>query len=127
MSKEFKIKKCTKCGALVKVLEDCTCENCGIKCCGEQMKELVPNSVDAAFEKHVPTYEISDGKLVIKVNHVMEEDHFIEWISIVCDDKEITKYFNPGEEAILTHCKYKPGTIIYSYCNKHGLWKIEVE
>ena len=31
---------CEKCGALVKVLIDCTCENCGIRCCGEMMKEI---------------------------------------------------------------------------------------
>ncbi len=31
---------CEKCGALVKVLIDCTCENCGIKCCGSTMKEI---------------------------------------------------------------------------------------
>ena len=126
MSKELIIKKCLKCGALVKVLEDCTCENCGIKCCGEEMKALVPNSVDAAFEKHVPTYEIKDGKIFIKVNHVMEEDHYIEWVSIVFDHKEVTTYFEPGKEAV-AHCKYVPGSTIYAYCNKHGLWKAEVE
>lgn len=31
---------CAKCGALVNVLIDCTCENCGIKCRGETMKEI---------------------------------------------------------------------------------------
>ena len=31
---------CEKCGAMVKVLIDCTCQNCGIKCCGETMKEI---------------------------------------------------------------------------------------
>ena len=126
MSKELKIKKCLKCGALVKVLEDCTCENCGIKCCGEEMKELVPNSVDAAVEKHVPTYEVKDGKIFVKVNHVMEEDHYIEWISIVFDGKETITYFKPGDEPI-THCKYVPSSTIYAYCNTHGLWKKEVE
>ena len=35
-----KIVLCEKCGAMVKVLIDCTCANCGIKCCGEQMKEI---------------------------------------------------------------------------------------
>ena len=124
--KDFIIKKCTKCGATVKVFKDCTCENCGIKCCGEQMKELIPNSVDASAEKHVPTYEIKDEKIYVKVNHVMEEDHYIEWISIVNDKKEITIYFKPGEEPSI-HCKYIPGTVIYAYCNKHGLWKKEVE
>ena len=35
-----KIVICEKCGAMVKVLIECTCENCGIKCCGEVMKEI---------------------------------------------------------------------------------------
>ncbi len=124
--KELVIKRCGKCGAMVKVLEDCNCDNCGIQCCGEPMETLIPNSVDAAVEKHVPTYEIKDGKILVKVNHVMEEDHYIEWISIVFEDKTVTKYLKPGEEAT-THCKYVPGSVVYAYCNKHGLWKVDVE
>lgn len=126
MSKEFKIKQCAKCGAIVKVLEDCKCDGCGIQCCGEKMKELIPNSVDAAIEKHVPTYEVKEGKIYVKVNHVMEEEHYIEWISIVFGEKECTTYLEPGKDAI-AHCKYVPGATIYAYCNKHGLWKIEVK
>ena len=120
------VKKCLKCGATVKVLEDCSCENCGIKCCGDQMVKLEPNSVDAAFEKHVPTYEIKDGRVFVRVNHVMEEEHYIEWISVVSEGKELTKYFKPGDEPILD-CEYIPGMIIYAYCNKHALWKAEVK
>lgn len=126
MSNELIIKKCIKCGAMVKVLKDCTCDNCGIKCCGEQMKALIPNSVDAAIEKHVPTYEVNGDKIFVKVNHVMEDDHYIEWISIVFDGKEVTTYFKPGEVAE-AHCKYVPGSKIYAYCNKHGLWSTEVK
>ena len=126
MDKKLVIKKCLKCGALVKVIEDCNCENCGIQCCGEQMKELIPNSVDAAIEKHVPNYEVKGDKIFIKVDHVMEEEHYIEWISIVYDNKEVTTYFKPGEEPI-AHCKYVPGSTIYAYCNKHSLWKKDVE
>lgn len=126
MSKELVVKKCMKCGAVVKVFEDCKCEGCGIKCCGEEMKVMVPNSVDAAVEKHVPEYEVKDGKIFIKVNHVMEEEHYIEWISVVFDNKEVTTYLNPGDEPV-AHCKYVPGSTIYAYCNKHQLWKKEVE
>ena len=126
MYKELVIKKCMKCGAMVQVLEDCSCDNCGIKCCGEQMQILKPNSVDAAVEKHVPTYEVKDGKIFVTVNHVMEEDHYIEWISIVFKNKTVTKYFKPGDELTM-HCKYAPGSTIYAYCNKHALWKKEVE
>ena len=124
--KELVIKKCKKCGAMVKVIEDCNCEGCGIKCCGESMEKLVPNSIDAAFEKHIPTYEVKDGKIFVKVNHVMEDEHFIEWVSVVYENREVTTYFKPGEEAV-AHCKYVPGSVLYAYCNKHGLWKKEVE
>ena len=125
MSRELVVKKCFKCGAIVKVIEDCNCA-CGFECCGEKMKELIPNSVDAAVEKHVPTYEVKDGKVFVKVNHVMDEDHYIEWITFDFGDKEVTKYLEPGVEAV-AHCKYVPGSKIYAYCNKHGLWKKEVE
>ncbi len=127
MKRELLIKKCMKCGAMVKVIEDCKCgEDCGIKCCGEKMAVLEPNSVDAAIEKHVPTYEVKDGKIFVKVNHVMEDEHYIEWVSIVSDGKEVTTYFKAGEE-VAAHCKYIPGSTVYAYCNKHGLWKIDVE
>ena len=126
MSQNLIIKKCEKCGAMVQVLKDCTCGNCGIKCCGDEMKVLVPNSVDASVEKHVPKYKIEDGKIFVIVNHPMEEDHYIEWISFVFEGKIVTKFFKAGENAV-THCKYVPGSTIYSYCNKHGLWKIDVE
>ena len=126
MKRDLIIKKCLDCGAIVKVIKDCTCDNCGIKCCEKEMKELIPNSVDAAIEKHMPTYEIKDGMLIIKVDHVMESDHYIEWISIVSEKKEKTKYFDPGNKAEF-HCKYIPGSTIYSYCNKHGLWGLDVE
>ena len=120
------LKKCEKCGALVEVLEDCTCDDCGITCCGEGMKILKPNSVDASFEKHLPKCEIKDDMVYVDVNHVMDEDHFINWIKVVNDDKEIKVNFKPGEEAKFSF-KYVKGTTVYSYCNKHGLWVTEVE
>ena len=126
MENKIVIKQCMSCGATVKVIEDCHCGNCGIQCCGEVMKELIPNSVDAAVEKHVPTYEIAGDEIKVKVNHVMEEEHYIEWISLVTENKEITIKLNPGKdaEAVLPYVK---GSVIYAYCNKHGLWKKEVE
>lgn len=126
MSEELIIKKCEKCGALVKVIKDCSCGDCGIVCCQKQMKELTPNTVEAAAEKHIPTYEIKDNMIYVRVNHVMEEDHYIEWISIVKGGKECTTYLKPGMEPV-AHFKYMPGSAIYAYCNKHELWKKEVE
>jgi len=55
------------------------CESCGnlvnlvlsgggtLVCCGQEMKELVPNTVDAAVEKHVPVVEVEGNKVTVKV------------------------------------------------------------
>ena len=126
MKNELVIKKCKSCGAMVKVLKDCTCENCGIKCCGEEMEILVPNSVEASLEKHIPTYEKVEDEIFVKVNHPMEKEHYIEWVALVKDNKEYTVNLYPEQNA---ECRFKyiPGSTIYVYCNKHGLWKKDVD
>ena len=126
MQKELIIKKCKSCGAIVKVIEDCNCNGCGIICCEKPMEKLVPNSTDAAVEKHVPTYEKIENEINVKVNHVMEEEHYIEWICLVTEERECMVKFSAGQKAE-TKFPYIPGSTIYAYCNKHGLWKKEVE
>ena len=124
--KELVIKKCLKCGALVEVLKDCTCDNCGIKCCGEEMKKLEPNTQEEVAEKHIPQYEIVDNEIIVKVNHVMEEEHYIEWIAMACNNKIGKKILLPNETAVVTF-PYIKGSSVYCYCNKHGLWKKTIE
>lgn len=119
------LKKCMKCGAVIRIMEDCKCESSGIMCCGEKMVDVIPNSTDAAVEKHVPELSVIDNKLVAKVNHVMEEEHFIEWIAFKNGDLEKIVYLKPGKPAEAKFCKID-GTIVYAYCNKHGLWKKEM-
>ena len=112
-------RKCSKCGNVV-------LSNMPLKCCNEEMIELKENSVDASFEKHIPNYEINDNKITIKVNHVMEEKHYIKWIMMVTKDEVFYKEFNPKEEAIAKF-EYKGKCDIYSYCNLHDLWTTKVE
>ena len=121
---ELKLKKCLKCGALVKVLQDCNCED-GIICCKEKMHDVIANSTDASFEKHVPTYQKENDEMIITVNHVMEEDHYIEWILVKYKNENKEVFFKPGDQASV-RVPYEKGALIYSYCNKHGLWKCEV-
>ena len=124
--KELVFKRCNNCGALVEVLEDCNCIDCGIMCCGEEMKIVKANSVDAAVEKHVPIYEVGDQEMVVSVNHVMEEEHYIEWIIVQTNDSIYKKKFVPGDIPSIK-IPYSEQAILYSYCNKHGLWKNIVE
>lgn len=122
MNEELILKKCLKCGKVVRIMKGR--EN--VVCCGEEMVTLVPNTEEASFEKHIPTYEISGEKITVKVNHVMEQEHYIEWILMITPEKECMKKFKPGD---IAECqfKYVPGSKIYSYCNKHNLWCVEVK
>lgn len=119
-------KKCNNCGAIVRILKDCQCDDCGIKCCNNEMLEVKANSVDASFEKHVPEYEVKGDVINVLVNHVMEDDHYIEWIGCFGENKEEIIYLKPGEEARVTF-KYVPGVTLFAYCNKHSLWSKNVE
>ena len=123
--KELIIKKCNKCGAIVKEIKKGNCEENKIICCEEEMKIQKANSVDAAVEKHVPMYEIKENKIYVKVNHVMEEEHYIEWISLVSGKEEITINLQPNEKAEVVFPMIEKATL-YAYCNKHGLWKKEM-
>lgn len=124
--KELKLKKCLKCGSLIKVIEDCHCEECGIVCCNQEMKTIDANTTDASVEKHKPTYSVENDKLVVRVNHVMESEHYIEWICLITDNKEEYVYFNHSDEPVAIFDNVNTGTI-YSYCNLHGLWKTDIE
>lgn len=84
-------------------------------------KVIRSNDVDAAFEKHVPQYEIKGNNIRIYVNHVMEEDHYIEWILVDYGDRQIIQHFVPGDNPSIL-VDYQDGMTAYSYCNKHSLW-----
>ena len=126
MKNELLIKKCQKCGALVEVINDCNCGDCGITCCGETMVKLISNSTDASLEKHIPTFKLIGDEILVKVNHVMEKEHFIEWIALV-NDKDICKVRLLPEQNEECKFKYIKGSKLYAYCNKHGLWSCDVE
>lgn len=126
MKKEFSIKKCLTCGATIEVLEDCKCDNCGIFCCGKQMIDLKANQSDGAVEKHLPNYEIVGSHIIVSVDHVMHEEHFIEYIALISENSATKKYLKIGQEAKVVF-PYIKGSKLYSYCNKHGLWSTIVE
>ena len=58
---------CEHCGNLIT-----TIHNAGVPlvCCGEKMKELLPNTVEASGEKHLPVAELSGSTLTVTVGAV---------------------------------------------------------
>ena len=123
MAKRLEVYKCIACGNIVEVLHGGAGE---LVCCGEPMKRLAENTVDAAKEKHVPVVEKIEGGYKVKVGevaHPMEQKHFIEWIELIADGAAYRQFLEPGgvPEAVF---KIEAETVsAREYCNLHGLWK----
>ena len=101
-------------------------------CCGEEMRELLPNTVEASTEKHLPVVVATDGGNGISVSvgstaHPMEEAHYIAFIYVETERGGQRKCLEIGSEPTLTFSfsDDKP-VAVYAYCNLHGLWKTEI-
>jgi len=121
----------------------CMCSHCGnlaslvinsgpsLSCCGEKMAELVPNTVDASREKHVPSVTMEAGSIIVRVGdvaHPMEEKHYIQFVYVetksggqkkslsAVSDPVVSFSFAAGDEPVA----------VYAYCNLHGLWVCEL-
>ena len=122
---EMKFYRCSVCGQIVAIVKK---KACPIMCCGKPMEEIVPNSVDAAQEKHVPVVEVKDNKVIVKIGsvaHPMLEEHFIEWVALKTKFGNQRKQLKPGEEPVVCFplCEGDEVEEVYAYCNLHGLWK----
>jgi len=115
--------KCMACGNIVVVVHGGDGE---LVCCGQPMKKMVENTVDAAKEKHVPVIEKVDGGYKVKVGsvaHPMTEEHYIEWIELIADGKSYRQFLKPGQAPEAVFCVKADKVSAREYCNLHGLWK----
>ncbi len=55
---------CKDCGNIVGLIND---KGVPLACCGENMTELVPNTTDAAVEKHVPVVKVNENKVTVEI------------------------------------------------------------
>ena len=117
---------CEHCGNLIGMINDA---GVPMMCCGQKMTELVPNTVDAAQEKHVPVVEQDGDKVVVKVGsveHPMVEEHWIEWILIKTEKGIQRKILTPGDAPMAKFALIDDRVLeTYAYCNLHGLWKAQ--
>ena len=118
---------CKHCGNLAVLIN-----NSGVPmvCCGEPMTELVPNTAEAANEKHLPSVIVSGNSAAVQVGsvpHPMTEEHHISFIYVETEHGGQRKALKPGEEpkAAYSFTDDEP-VAVYAYCNLHGLWKTEV-
>ena len=120
---KLQVYRCELCGNIVEVLH---VGGGTLVCCGQEMRRLTENTVDAATEKHVPVIEKTDAGYTVKVGsvaHPMEEKHYIEWVQLIAGDVSHRKFLNPGEVPEATFETDARDVSAREYCNLHGLWK----
>ncbi len=125
----MKLQKCEICGNIVEVIVD---KGVPLMCCGTKLVDLVPNTTEAATEKHLPVASIEGDQLLVsvgEVNHPMTPEHLITAITVVLGDTVQTVTLKDTDEPKATFALngYKGKVEVYEYCNLHGLWKTELE
>ncbi len=126
MTKRLEIYKCEICGNIVEVLHEGRGQ---LVCCGQPMKLMQENTVDASKEKHVPVVERMADGVVVKVGstpHPMEEAHYIEWVQIMSGSNSWRIFLSPAgkpEALFKVDSKSMPTITAREYCNIHGLWR----
>ena len=119
MTKVKEVYRCAICGNIVEIMH---MAGGTLTCCGQPMELLTENTVDAAKEKHVPVVEAIEGGYKVSVEHPMQDNHYIEWIELVEENKIQRVHLKPGDkpEAVFyTDCK---NVYAREYCNLHGHW-----
>jgi len=125
MIEKKKVYKCAKCGNLVEALWN---GKPTPVCCGEPMGELVPNTTDAATEKHVPVIERTGTTVKVKVGsvaHPMTPEHYILFVEVL-HGKDVYRHdFVEGDtvaEATFLIPDDGQPLVAREYCNLHGFW-----
>lgn len=121
---EQKFLKCKHCGNIVAVVKDA---GVPIMCCGQKMNQIIPGTVEASKEKHIPVYEIQGNKVIVNIgsiDHPMLPEHYIEWVSIQTKLGNQRKQLLPNQEPKVCFliCDGDEVEAVYAYCNLHGLW-----
>ncbi|MBQ7547813.1 MAG: desulfoferrodoxin [Clostridia bacterium] len=121
----MKFYKCAHCGQIVAIVKK---TGVPVMCCGQAMEEIVPGSVDAAVEKHVPVIDVQGTQVTVtvgSVEHPMLPEHFIEWIALQTANGNQRKTLKAGDapQVVFAICEGDTVEAAYAYCNLHGLWK----
>lgn len=117
---------CEHCGNLIGMIHN---SGVPVMCCGQKMTQLIPGTVEASREKHLPVVAAQGNSVTVTVgseSHPMISEHSILWVYLETDKGGHRKKLSPGGEPVakFTLCDEKP-IAAYAFCNLHGLWKTD--
>ncbi len=122
---DMKFYRCKHCGQIIAIVKE---TGVPVVCCGEAMEEILPGTVDASVEKHVPVYTKKGNMVEVKigsVEHPMLANHYIEWVGLQTKYGNQRKALRPNDKPVVCFslCDGDEVEAVYAYCNLHGLWK----
>lgn len=122
MTELRQVYRCNICGNITEVRQTGAGE---LVCCGQPMELLVPNTVDASQEKHVPVITAVDGGVKVVIGqepHPMEAAHYIKWIEYIVGSTSYFQELQPGQAPEVIFIGPSIGGQARCYCNIHGQW-----
>ena len=119
---------CEHCGNIIGKIKD---SGVPVVCCGQKMTEIVPGTVEASKEKHIPEVTVEGSLVKVKigsVEHPMTEAHYIPWVYVETTKGGQRKNLLPdtAPEVTFALTEDEKAVAVYAYCNLHGLWKADV-
>lgn len=118
---------CEHCGNLIGMINN---SGVPVMCCGQKMTQLIPGTVDASREKHLPVVAVDGNEVTVTVGsqaHPMVSEHSILWVYLQTDKGGHRMTLSPDGEpaAKFMLCGEKP-IAAYAFCNLHGLWRTDI-
>lgn len=123
MTKILEFYKCNTCGNIAMITHTGDGE---LVCCGTAMEKLTEKTAEEGLsEKHVPVVEKTGTGIRVRVGsveHPMQKEHYIQWISVKQGRDFHIHALRPGEKPVAEFPAgdAEPKSLIY--CNVHGLW-----
>ncbi len=85
---------------------------------------LPPVEAEEADDEHAIKIELAEDEYYVTINHPMEKDHYISFLAAVSGQKVHFVKLYPEWNA---EARFKRDgvSVLYAYCNKHGLFQIK--
>ena len=116
--KRIKFYACPCCGSFLQSMGQAQ-----IECCGKTLSALNAQEVD---QEHLISCSEVDGELYLQIDHPMQKNHLISFVSYVNLDRVITIKLYPEQDCAVRIPKVYGGKIAY-YCTNHGLFEYQIK
>ena len=122
----MKIYRCLKCDNIV--INYFIDKN--LKCCDEDMVELIPNSAEGESDIHNPLIRRIGNLVTVTVGeklHPMVDVHHLDFVILETDKSIYYRKLELEKVPVVDFLVLNEETVIraYAYCNNHELWSSE--